>query len=132
MVGACCLPAWLPAWLPGQREHCFGPKLTQNLGLLVARFWFSGQQEGQARGRSAEGDVPTQAHPSGLHCDALHCIVCVEDDAASPFFAALLRDSEACYCINLWLNLVSSLCLLISASVSVCVPVCVCLSLCVC
>lgn len=36
------------------------------------------------------------------------------------------RDSEACYCINLWLNLLSSLWLLISASASVCVRVCVC------
>lgn len=25
--------------------HCFGPKLTENLGLLVARFWFSAQTE---------------------------------------------------------------------------------------
>lgn len=57
---------WWFDWLlaPGASEHCFGPKLTKNLGLLDARFWFSGQPAGQQKG-SAAGRI-------ALQCIALH------------------------------------------------------------
>lgn len=45
------LPLAASAGCATRTGHCFGPKLTENLGLLVARFWFSAQTESDCGGR---------------------------------------------------------------------------------
>lgn len=80
------LPLAASAGCATRTGHCFGPKLTENLGLLVARFWFSGQTESDWVGRK-DGEAARQiGREAGLirkDCIAMHC-------TASSFFAALL------------------------------------------
>lgn len=71
------LPLAASAGCATRTGHCFGPKLTENLGLLVARFWFSAQTVSDCGGRGKrEGGLIRK------DCIAMHC-------TASSFFAAL-------------------------------------------
>lgn len=67
------LPLAASAGCATRTGHCFGPKLTENLGLLVARFWFSGQTESDWVGRKVrEAERRGSSGRIALQCIALH------------------------------------------------------------